>query len=111
MASRNCPVSLLVSQAMQGQDLNVKAVLNVKKRRLDCGEGKGMTKTGVEAGSEAADELTEVLVCCHLLAIAPHLARPGQARPGQAHGPRAWLRLCPVGIRNLEIFLLWRWQG
>ena len=92
MASRNTPVSLLVSQAMQGQDLNVKAVLNVKKRRLDCGEGKGMTKTGVEAGSEAADELTEVLVCCHLLATTPHLAKElaGTWSPSLAEVVSSW---------------------
>lgn len=68
----------------------VSSVENVSRRQLSISwlhklQKKaiiGMSKTGAEAGSKdlkllgrAAEELTELLVCRHLLATAPHLAK------------------------------------
>ena len=75
MASFSSPVGLLASQAMQAQVFNVKGASNVKKKRIDCGEEKEKAIKAAEAGSElAAEELSELLVCHHLLSTAPHLA-------------------------------------
>ena len=79
MASFSSPVGLLASQAMQAQVFNVKGASNVKKKRIDCGEEKEEAIKAAEVGSEdielAAEELSELLVCHHLLSTAPHLAR------------------------------------